>query len=77
MAKALGKGSLTNKEVITNYRQYIKDSADIEKQLNDLANPLSEEKRAELEERKKIFDEVIDMLGAKASGILGKDVISI
>ena len=77
LAKALGKGSLTNKEVITNYRQYVKDSADIEKQLNDLANPLSDEKRAELEERKKIFDEVIDMLGAKASGILGKDVISI
>jgi len=77
LAKALGKGSLTDKEVITNYRQYIKDSADIEKQLNDLANPLSDEKRAELEERKKIFDEVIDILGAKASGILGKDVISI
>ena len=49
----------------------------LNKTLNDLTNPLSEEDKIKALERKAYFENVVDILGARVKGILGADIIDV
>ena len=75
--KALTKSSLTDAQALANYRMATETIDKLNKTLNDLTNPLSEEDKIKALERKAYFENVVDILGARVKGILGADIIDV
>ena len=75
--KALTKTNLTDAQALANYRMATETIDKLNKTLNDLTNPLSEEDKIKALERKAYFENVVDILGARVKGILGADIIDV
>ena len=75
--KALTKTNLTDAQALANFRMATETIDKLNKTLNDLTNPLSEEDKIKALERKAYFENVVDILGARVKGILGADIIDV